>query len=207
MESTHRTGSVAPPLSQQGMASDVDDSDDDLRPAGFRTLSTVGCYRLAALLLFLSAVLYVLALLRTVLFEYPTYACNMWRFGVPEDLDLPATKGFYRDFFPRPDTQEESRRHPRLLRPTRHQQRAHRSHQRTTRAPARLRTRIPQPHQLHRQIPARDRRIQTATTPSIVKRRETNENETSSSRGRAKTRRVDGSGRTPVHQCFIARFR
>ena len=39
----------------------------------------------------------------------------------------------------------------------------------TTRAPPRLGTRIPQPHQLHRQITARVRRLQTPTTPSIVK--------------------------------------
>jgi len=29
----------------------------------------------------------------------------------------------------------------------------------------RLSPRVPQPHQLHRQVPARDRRLQTATTP------------------------------------------
>lgn len=34
-------------------------------------------------------------------------------------------------------------------------------------APARLRPRLPQPHQLHRPIPTRDRRIQTPTTPCI----------------------------------------
>ena len=38
---------------------------------------------------------------------------------------------------------------------------------------ARLRPRLPQPHQLHRQEPARDRRVQTATTPWIVKSRVT----------------------------------
>jgi len=32
---------------------------------------------------------------------------------------------------------------------------------------------LPQPHQLHRQIPARDRRLQTPTTPCIVKSRQT----------------------------------
>jgi hypothetical protein len=37
------------------------------------------------------------------------------------------------------------------------------------RPPARLRPRVPQPHQLHRQEPARDRRVPAATTPSIVK--------------------------------------
>jgi hypothetical protein len=53
--------------------------------------------------------------------------------------------------------------------PARHEQRADRGDQWTTRAPPRLGTRIPQPHQLHRQITARVRRLQTPTTPSIVK--------------------------------------
>ena len=48
-------------------------------------------------------------------------------------------------------------------------QRTDRGDQRPPRAPTRLRPRVPQPHQLHRQIPARDRRLQTPTTPSIVK--------------------------------------
>jgi transposase len=60
------------------------------------------------------------------------------------------------------------RRHARILRPARHQQRTNRGDQRPPRTPARLRARLPQPHQLHRQIPARDRRLQTATTPSIA---------------------------------------
>jgi hypothetical protein len=47
----------------------------------------------------------------------------------------------------------------------RHQQRTHRSHQRPARTPPRLRPRLPQPHQLHRQIATGDRRIQTPTTP------------------------------------------
>jgi transposase len=54
------------------------------------------------------------------------------------------------------------------FRPTRHQQRPHRSDERTPRTPTRLRPRLPQPHQLHRPQPARDRRIQTPTTPSIA---------------------------------------
>jgi hypothetical protein len=41
------------------------------------------------------------------------------------------------------------------------------------RPPATLRPRVPQPHQLHRQEPAQDRRVQAAITPSIVKSRET----------------------------------
>jgi transposase len=55
--------------------------------------------------------------------------------------------------------------------PARYEQRADRGDQRTTRAPPRPGTRIPQPHQLHRQITARVRRLQTPTTPSIVKSR------------------------------------
>jgi len=43
------------------------------------------------------------------------------------------------------------------------------AHQRTTRTPPRLRPRLPQPHQLHRQITPRERRLQTPPTPSIVK--------------------------------------
>ncbi|AWY94967.1 Hipothetical protein [Propionibacterium freudenreichii] len=39
--------------------------------------------------------------------------------------------------------------------------------QRQARAPARLGAGVPQPDQLHRQIPARDRRVQTPTTPWI----------------------------------------
>ena len=65
------------------------------------------------------------------------------------------------------------RRRAGLLRPARHQQRTDRGDQRPTRTPPRLRPRLPQPHQLHRPITARDRRLQTPTTPSIVKSRET----------------------------------
>ena len=70
---------------------------------------------------------------------------------------------------------QASRRRPGLLRPARHQQRPDRGDQRPPRTPPRLRPRLPQPHQLHRPIPARDRRIQTPTTPSIVKSRFTRE--------------------------------
>ena len=66
----------------------------------------------------------------------------------------------------RPDPEEARRRRPGLLRPARHQQRTDRGDQRPTRTPPRLRPRVPQPHQLHRQITARDRRLQTPTTPS-----------------------------------------
>ena len=58
------------------------------------------------------------------------------------------------------------------LRSVRHQQRPDRGDQRQARTPARLRPRVLQPHQPHRQIAARDRRLQTATTPSIVKSRQ-----------------------------------
>jgi transposase len=56
-----------------------------------------------------------------------------------------------------------------LLRPPPHIERTHRSDQRPTRTPPRLRTRVPQPDQLHRQITARNRRVQAPTTPPIVK--------------------------------------
>ena len=59
------------------------------------------------------------------------------------------------------------KRRPGLLRPAQHLQRAHRGDQRQARAPARLGTGVRQPDQLHRQIPARDRRVQTPTTPWI----------------------------------------
>lgn len=68
--------------------------------------------------------------------------------------------------YPRPHPEQASRRRARLLRPTQHQQWTHRSHQRPTRAPPRLRPRLTQPHQLHHQIPTRNRRTQTPITPS-----------------------------------------
>ena len=71
------------------------------------------------------------------------------------------------------DTEAASRRRPGLLRPPRHQQRTDRSHQRPTRTPPRLSPRLPQPHQLHRKITPRDRRLQTPTTPRIVKSQST----------------------------------
>ena len=52
-----------------------------------------------------------------------------------------------------------------------HQQWPHRSHQRPPRTLTRIRPRIPQPHQLHHPLPPRNRRIQTPTTPSIMKSR------------------------------------
>ena len=67
--------------------------------------------------------------------------------------------------------QTQSRGHPGLLRPPPHQQRPHRSHQRAPRTPTRLRPRVPQPHQLHHPLPPRNRRIQTPTTPRIMKSR------------------------------------
>ena len=58
---------------------------------------------------------------------------------------------------------------PGLLRSSPHQQRSYRSHQRTSRTPTRIRTRIPKPHQLHHPSTPRNRRIQTPTTPPIMK--------------------------------------
>ncbi len=62
-----------------------------------------------------------------------------------------------RDPQARPHHEAARRRHPRVLRPPRHIERADRGHQRTARAPPRLRTRIPQPHELRRAQPARGR--------------------------------------------------
>ena len=79
--------------------------------------------------------------------------------GVPDRAD--------RADHPRPHPEQARRRRAGLLRPARHQQRADRSDQRPPRTPPRLRPRLPQPHQLHRQIATRNRRLQTTTTPSI----------------------------------------
>jgi len=73
---------------------------------------------------------------------------------------------------PRADPQAARHRRPGLLQPPRHQQRTDRGHQRTPRTPPRIGTRVPQPHQLHRQMPAGDRWVQTPTTPWIVKSRQ-----------------------------------
>jgi hypothetical protein len=51
----------------------------------------------------------------------------------------------------------------------RHQQRTRPGNQRPARTPARHRTRLSEPHQLHRPITTRNRRLQTPTTPSIMK--------------------------------------
>ena len=67
------------------------------------------------------------------------------------------------------DTQTPSRRHPGLLRSSPHHRRSYRSDQRTPRTPTRLRPRIPKPHPLHHPSTPRNRRIQTPTTPSIMK--------------------------------------
>lgn len=72
-----------------------------------------------------------------------------------------------RDHQARQNAEEARRRRPGLLRPAQHLHRAHRGDQRQARAPARLGTGVPQPDHLHRQIPARDRRVQTPTTPWI----------------------------------------
>ena len=53
------------------------------------------------------------------------------------------------------------------FRPTRHQQRPDRGHQRPTRTPPRQRTRVPEPDQLHRQVPARDRRLQASSVAGV----------------------------------------
>ena len=58
---------------------------------------------------------------------------------------------------------------PGLLRPPPHHRRSHRSHQRPPRTLTRLCPRIPKPHPLHHPLPPRNRRIQTPTTPSIMK--------------------------------------
>ena len=70
----------------------------------------------------------------------------------------------HRDHHPRPNAQETGRRRPGLLRTSRHLQRADRSDQRAPRTPPRFGPGLSQPDQLHRQIPARNRRIQTPTT-------------------------------------------
>ena len=57
------------------------------------------------------------------------------------------------------------RRRPGLLRPTRHIQRPNRSDQRPPGTPTLLSPRLPRPHQLHRPLPPRGRRIQTTATP------------------------------------------
>ena len=74
-----------------------------------------------------------------------------------------------RDRHARADPDQARSRRAGLLRTAQHVERTDRVHQRPPRTPPRLRTRLPQPHQLHRPIPPRDRRIQTPTTPSIVK--------------------------------------
>ena len=51
----------------------------------------------------------------------------------------------------------------------------YRSHLRPPRTPTRLRPRIPKPHQLHHPLPPRNRRIQTPTTPPIMKSLQTDE--------------------------------
>ncbi len=69
----------------------------------------------------------------------------------------------------RTDAEKASRRRPGLLRPTRYQQRPHRSDQRTRRTPPGLRSGLSQPRQLHRPITIRNRRLRNPTTPSIMK--------------------------------------
>ena len=75
-------------------------------------------------------------------------------------LDQPRRAGrAHRADHARPNPETASRRRAGLLRPARHQQRPDRGDQRPARTPPRLRPRLPQPHQLHRQMPTRSRRI------------------------------------------------
>src|SRR5699024_12751526 len=67
-----------------------------------------------------------------------------------------------------PDSQTSSCRCARVLRPARHEQRANRGDQRSTRASTRHRTRVPESRPLRRQSVAGYRRLPTATTPSFT---------------------------------------
>ena len=60
---------------------------------------------------------------------------------------------------------------PAYFGPPPHQQWPHRSHQRPPRTPTQICTRIQKPHPLHHPSTPRNRRIQTRTTPSIMKSR------------------------------------
>ena len=71
----------------------------------------------------------------------------------------------------RKNAQTPRRGHPGLLRPPPHQQWPHRSDQRPPRTPTQIRTRIPKPHPLHHPNTPQNRRIQTPTTPPIMKSR------------------------------------
>ena len=89
---------------------------------------------------------------------------------------------------PRPDPEEAVGRRPRVLRPARGLQRADRGHQRPPQAPPRVRSRLQEPHQRHRPVTPRSRRLQTPPTPPTVKSRQ---------RGRRPRRRFRRSGRRP----------
>ena len=69
------------------------------------------------------------------------------------------------------NAQTPSPGHPGLLRPPPHQQRPHRSHQRTPRTPTRHRPRIRQPPKLPPTLPPPLRRIPTPPTPLNAKSR------------------------------------
>ena len=87
-----------------------------------------------------------------------------------QHTDLHArTQGSDRAHHAGQNAQTQSRRHLGLLRSSPHQQRSYRSHQRPPRTPTRIRTRIPKPQPLHHPSTPRNRRIQTPTTPSIMK--------------------------------------
>ena len=66
----------------------------------------------------------------------------------------------------RTDPATTRRRRTGLLHPPGHLQRPHRSDQRPARTPTRVRPRVPEPDQLHRQITPRSRRVPTPPTPS-----------------------------------------
>ena len=67
------------------------------------------------------------------------------------------------------DTKTASRGLPGLLRPPPHHRWPHRTHQRSPRTPTRLLPRIRKPHPLHHPGTPQNRRIQTPTTPPIMK--------------------------------------
>src|SRR5215213_4951753 len=78
---------------------------------------------------------------------------------------LPRSRRTHRSDHTRPDAEEAGRRRAGLLRPPRNLQWPHRGAQRTPRTSPRLRARVPQPDQLHRQITVGDRRVQAPPTP------------------------------------------
>lgn len=88
------------------------------------------------------------------------------RAGLTPGTDRPDRP--HRAHHARANPEEASRRRPGLLRTPRHLRRPHRSDERPPGASPRLRSRVPQPHQPHRQKPARGRRLPTPTAPCIA---------------------------------------